>query len=167
MGRRPDKQVRVGRKERKTIIVTKTKIKTYVLSHTNKKKGEVRLNDFLMDHLKQNPKPVAIKSNNIPSVSFMNDTFRPEGYVEQAGRNLFCLECKKLVDKYSKSRWKEGLSQAIHYRLLYKVVFLVLYDFTTGAKYYAKFGAGRKNETKLAKEMRQRFNIHVIALKPV
>jgi hypothetical protein len=166
MGRQPEKQVRLGKNERKTVTATKTKLKNYVLSATNKKKGEVRLNDYLMDHLKQNPRSVPIQSSSIPSVTFMGETFRPEGFVEQSGKNLLCLECKKLVDKFAKSRWKEGLSQAIHYRLSYKVVFYVLYDFTAGAKYSQKFGAGRKNETKLAREMREKFNIYIIAIKP-
>ncbi len=166
MSRTHDKQVRLGKKERRTVTSTKTKLKNYVLSVANKKKGEVRLNDYLMDYLKQNPRPIAIKSSGIPSATFMGEIFRPEGFVKQSGRNLLCLECKKLVDKYAKSRWKEGLSQAIHYRLSYKVVFYVLYDFTAGAKYSQKFGAGRKNETKLSRQMREKFNIYIIALKP-
>ena len=39
MGRKKDKQVRLGKIERKTVSNTLAKLKGYVLSATNKKKG--------------------------------------------------------------------------------------------------------------------------------
>ena len=96
MNRTHDKQVRLGKKERKTVTSTKTKLKSYVLSAANKKKREVRLNDYLMGHLKQNPRPIAIESSGIPSATFMGETFRPEGFVKQSGRKRQggCILCR-------------------------------------------------------------------------
>jgi len=166
-GRPREKQRRLGRKERQTVVNVNRKIKEYRIFNEDKNKLETKLNDRLINHLKQNPGPLTILNKNIPAVKLVTDTFRPEFFIGQSGRKDLCaVECKRLTEHSAKARLKEGLSQALLYSTKYKVVFLVLFDFTKKGGYAASFGRGNTPETRFAAKLRRDRNLYIVALKP-
>lgn len=164
MGRPREKQVRIGAKEKKVVASLVRKIKAYRLSREMRNQRETDFNDRLMDHLRQNLLDVSNK--NIPSARFVGEQFRPEFYVKHGQRQLCCVECKRLTEKSAKSRWKEGLSQALLYSEVYKVVVLVLFDFTKHSRFFKSFGPGNTVESRFAAKLRQDHNIFIAAVKP-
>ncbi len=167
MARISQKQKRIGSCER---ILTNTlikKIKGYRVFVRMKKQRETAFNDRLMDHLRQNPKPIEVSNRNIPSTYMVNETFRPEFYLSRKDTKHLCaVECKRLTESNAKSRWKEGLSQSLLYSTIYKTVVLVFFDFTKGARYAKHFGPGNKTESRFATHLRKTMNIYIIVLTP-
>src|SRR5229473_2526466 len=129
------------------------------------KQRETSFNDRLMDHLRQNPHPLDVRNKKIPAAEFVGEQFRPEFYVRYHGRQLCCVECKRLTEKQAKGRWKEGLSQAILYSAVYKAVVLVLFDFTKDSRFFKKFGPGNSVESRFAAKLRHDYNIYISAVK--
>jgi len=167
MSRKPEKQKRIGAQEKKQIASLIRKIKRYRIFAAMKNQRETRFNDRLMDYLRQPPDPLDCSNRDIPVAEFIGEQFRPEFYLgRQPERRLCAVECKRLTNKAAKSRWKEGLSQAILYSSVYKYVVLVFLDFTTGSKYAEKFGPGNKPETRFAKKLKDSTSIHILILKP-
>ncbi len=165
MGRRPEKQVRIGKKERNVVASLVKKIKGYRVFLDMSKQRETSFNDRLMDHLRQNPNPLEISNKNIPAAQFVGEQFRPEFYVKHHGRKLCCVECKRLTQNHAKGRWKEGLSQALLYASVYKAVVLVLFDFTKNARFFNKFGPGNTVESRFAAQLRRDYNIFISVVK--
>ncbi len=166
MGRRQEKQVRIGAREKKVVTSLVRKIKAYRLSREMRNQHEPAFNDRLRDHLRQDPDPIEVSNKNIPSAEFVGERFRPEFYVKRGQQQLCCVECKRLTEKSAKGRWKEGLSQALLYSAVYKVVVLVLFDFTRNSRFSKKFGPGNTVESRFAAKLRQDHNIFIAALKP-
>jgi hypothetical protein len=167
MGRKPEKQRRIGAREKQLIGVLIRKVKGYRIFADMRDEHETSFNKRLMDHLRQKPDPLEVGNKNIPAVILSGEKFRPEFYLKRgASRNLAAVECKRLTKSSAKSRWKEGLSQAVLYSTIYKSVLFVLFDFTRGAHDAAKFRPGNTAENRFAKKLRDKWNIHIIALKP-
>lgn len=161
MGRRREKQVRIGQKEKKVVTSLVKKIKGYRVFRDMGNQRETSFNDRLMDHLRQNPNSLDVSNKNIPAAQFVGEQFRPEFYVKHHGRKLCCVECKRLTQKHAKGRWKEGLSQALLYAAFYKAVVLVLFDFTKDARFFKKFGPGNTVESRFAAQLRHDYNIFI------
>ncbi len=165
VGRQREKQVRIGQKEKKVVKSLVKKIKGYRVFLDMGKQRETSFNDRLMDHLRQNPHPLDVRNKKIPAAEFVGEQFRPEFYVRYHGRQLCCVECKRLTEKQAKGRWKEGLSQAILYSAVYKAVVLVLFDFTKDSRFFKKFGPGNSVESRFAAKLRHDYNIYISAVK--
>lgn len=165
MGRRREKQVRIGKRENKVVTSLVRKVKGYRVFRAMGNQRETSFNDRLMDHLRQNPNPLEVSNKNIPAADFVGEQFRPEFYVKQGRRPLCCVECKRLTEKHAKGRWKEGLSQALLYSAVYKAVVLVLFDFTKGARFSLKFGPGNSVESRFAARLRHDYNIFICAVR--
>jgi len=161
MGRRREKQVRIGAKEKRVVTSLVKKIREYRVFRDMGKQRETSFNDRLMDHLRQNPNPLDVSNRNIPAAEFVGEQFRPEFYVQRHGRQLCCVECKRLTEKSAKGRWKQGLSQALLYSAVYKAVVLVLFDFTKDSRYFKKFGPGNTVESRFAARLRHDYNISI------
>jgi len=166
VGRLREKQVRIGAREKKVVATFVRKIKEYRLSREMRNQRETDFNDRLMDHLRQNPNPLDVSNKNIRAAQFVGEQFRPEFYVKHGQHYLCCVECKRLTEKAAKGRWKEGLSQALLYSAVYKVVVLVLLDFTKNSRYFRKFGPGNTVESRFAAKLRVDHNIYIAAVKP-
>ncbi len=167
MGRKREKQKRIGKKEWKEVSVFLSKIKAYRIYWEDRNQRETRFNDRLADHLSQS---LEVRSRGtVPQIKFANETYRPDLYLQKGKTKKLCtVECKLLKDsKGAKSRFKEGLSQAIVYTSEYKYVVLLLLDFTKGSSYVLKFGRGNKLESKLSAMLREKLNVHIIVLKPL
>ena len=109
----------------------------------------------------------SIENEKITSAKFVGETFRPECLLRGFGTYPLCaIECKKLNDQIAKARWKEGQSQSLLYSHYYKVVMLVLFDYSSGARYAAAFGPGNRVESRFAKELREGNKVHIVVLKP-
>lgn len=165
MGRQPEKQVRIGKKERKVVATLVKKIKEYRVFREMGKQRETSFNDRLMDHLRQNPDPLDVSNKVIPSAEFVGEQFRPEFYARKGHRKFCCVECKRLTENSAKSRWKQGVSQALLYTAVYKAIVLVLFDFTKDSRYFKKFGPGNTVESRFATKLRQDYNIFITVLK--
>ncbi|MGB9153505.1 MAG: hypothetical protein WCD70_10510 [Alphaproteobacteria bacterium] len=162
-GRKPEPQKRIGKNERKKLNAVIKAIKNHKVFHDQKKEHETRFNDRLRHSLRQKNFEVINKG---ASVTFVGETFRPEFYVPNGSGELFCaIECKRLTEAYAKPRWKEGLSQAVIYSILYKAVILVLYDYTKDGKYKKKFGAGNKAESRFVSALRES-NVYIVVIRP-
>jgi hypothetical protein len=161
MGRRREKQVRIGASEKKVVASLVRKIKGYRVFRGMRNQRETSFNDRLMDHLRQNPNPLDVINKNIPVATFVGEQFRPEFYVKHHGRQLCCVECKRLTQNDAKGRWKAGLSQALLYSAVYKAVVLVLFDFTRDSRYFKKFGPGNAVESRFAAQLRRDYNIFI------
>lgn len=164
MGRRREKQVRIGQREKKLVASLVKKIKNYRVFRDMGRQRETAFNDRLMDHLRQNPNPLDVSNKKIPAAEFVGEQFRPEFYVEYHSRQLCCVECKRLTENSAKARWKEGLSQALLYSAVYKAVVLVLFDFTKDSRYFKKFGPGNTVESRFAARLRRDYNIFICAV---
>lgn len=163
MGRQKTKQVRIGRKENRLVRKLSKKIREYKLYKANKK-GETYYNSQLLNWLKQDDLlKVNLSNTSIPPANFAGETFRPEFYLKN---KLCAIECKRLTEKYAKSKWKEGLSQALLYAHTYKMVFLIFFDFTKESKYTTAFGRGNLKENSFAKKLKTENRISIISLKP-
>ncbi len=140
-------------------------IKGFRILPQQKKLGETRLNAFLINYLLQ--RNLSIENRNITPAKFVGEKFRPECLLRGSGKYPLCaIECKKLNDQFAKARWKEGLSQSLLYSHYYKVVILVLFDYSSGARYSAAFGPGNRVENRFAKELRKGSRVHIVVLKP-
>ncbi|MBI1935991.1 hypothetical protein HYS31_06130 [Candidatus Woesearchaeota archaeon] len=166
MGRTKEKQKRVGKKEDKQIRKLLKKIDNYKIFVDMKKDRETKFNARLMDHIKQGQDSLEVTNKNIPSAEFVGETFRPEFYLGKVAHKTCAVECKRLIDKNAKTKWKEGLSQALLYSEVYKAVILVFFDYTKKSNYYEHFGRGNSIESRFRKKMRDN-NIHILLLKPV
>jgi hypothetical protein len=168
MSRKPEKQKRIGFQEKRQISALVKKIRRYRIFAAMRNQRETRFNDRLMDYLRQPPNPLDVSNRKIPAAEFVGEQFRPEFYLgRNPQRRLCAVECKRLADKSAKSRWKEGLSQAILYSSVYKYVVLVFLDFTAGSKYARKFGPGNKPETRFARRLEDSSRIRILMLKCV
>lgn len=165
MARKKEKQKRVGVIEQKLINKLIRKIKNYRIFKSMEKQGEVKFNDRLLDYIRQNPNPLDVNNKKIPVAKFVGEQFRPEFYLTNQSRPICGVECKRLTDKGAKSKWKEGLSQALLYSNVYKAVILVFFDFTESRKYCRSFGRGNSSESRFSKSLREQKNIHLIVLK--
>lgn len=165
MGRQRQKQIRIGRKEKKIVTVLVKKIKEYRVFREMGTQRETAFNDRLMDHLRQNSHPLDVSNKMIPSAEFVGEQFRPEFYIRRGNRKFCCVECKRLTENSSKSRWKEGLSQALLYSAVYKAIVLVLFDFTKDSRYSKKFGPGNTVESRFATKLRDDYNIFIAVVK--
>lgn len=161
MGRRREKQIRIGRKERQAVVSLIKKIKEYRVFLDMKSQRETSFNDRLMDHLRQNPNPLEVSNKKIPTAAFVGERFRPEFYVKHGSRRLCCVECKRLTERSAKGRWKQGLSQALLYSAVYKAVVLVLFDFTKDSRFFKSFGPGNSVESRFAARLRHDYNIFI------
>jgi len=165
MGRRREKQVRIGSKEKKVVTTLVNKIKKYRVFLEMRNQRETSFNDRLMDHLRQDPHPLDVRNKNIPAAELVGEQFRPEFYVMRSRRPLCCVECKRLTENEAKSRWKAGLSQALLYSAVYKAVVLVLFDFTRGSRFFKKFGPGNSVESRFAAKLRHDYNIFICVVR--
>lgn len=163
MGRIKTKQKRVSRNEEKEIENFIDSIKAYKFKWSMRNDGEVAMNDRLVNVLLQQ---FDVANRSIPSVKIFGDKFRPEFFLRYNDKPICALECKVMKGKSAKSRWKEGLSQAIHYSHLYKSTVLLLYDFTKDSRYCKGLGPGNKAASQFAKRMQKQNNISIIAVKP-
>lgn len=165
MARRKNAQIRLGKLEQKEIERVRKALKKYKVFAENKKLGETQLNERLRDHLRQIHVDVEAKSAAIPSTKLVRETFRPDIYgLNSSEKPLWCIECKKLTEQCAKARLKEGMAQAIIYTAKFKVVFLVLYDFTKDGRYAHAFGRGNSTETTLSKTLRDSLRINLIVI---
>ena len=163
MGRKKDTRKRIGHREQGVLDRTIKHIRTFKVFWKNKKKGETRLNDYLIDHLRQAGLP--IENTSFLTATFLKETFRPDCFIAGASTyNLLAVECKKVTNKTVKSRWKEGLAQCLLYTQKYKYVVFVLYDYTTTGFVTQAFGKGRKAETTFAKLLRKSLNIEIVSI---
>ena len=164
MGRKHTPQKRITKTERRIVAQLEHRVKTFPLSRDDSRKGEVHFNYLLLSHLRQ---WLEVRNKKIPSVDFFAERFRPDLYVGSQHKRLCAVECKKLkAFKSAKARWKEGLSQALVYSAKYKVVLLVLFDFTKDLRYYTALGRGNKPESTFATKLRRQSNVQIIALRP-
>ena len=67
MGRLREKQVRIGKKERKIVSSLVKKIRGYRVFRDMGRQRETSFNDRLMDHLRQNPNPLDVSNKKIPT----------------------------------------------------------------------------------------------------
>lgn len=167
MTKRKEKQIRIGKDERKLVDLLATKIKNYRIFPDQAKQREVKFNDRLMNHVRQNPSLRKITNQNIPTASFVKEQFRPEFYLNHKSKPLCAVECKRLIERSAKARWKEGLSQATLYSLAYKAVILVLLDFTEDSRFYKAFKRKNSVENRFKKKLQMENEIHIVVLKPV
>jgi hypothetical protein len=166
MGRLTIPQKRLGRREAGQLGALIKRVREFRIFTDQRKLGETKITNHLINYLKQHL--INFENRNIDTVRFVNETFRPEGLLRGSSNKypLCAIECKKLDDDNAKSRWKEGLSQALLYGQRYKAVLYILFDYTSGAKYESAFGRGNRPESRLAKQLRNEMNLYVIALKP-
>jgi hypothetical protein len=163
MPRLPDRRMRIGAHEKREITQFIQSVKAYRFRWSMKGDGENAMNERLMNVLLQK---FDVINRSIPSTILFGETFRPEFYLRFNKKPLLAIECKVLNDRYAKGRWKEGLSQAIHYSHLYKSTVFLLYDFTNDGRYCKALGRGNKLPSKLAKRMREDSRIYIIGIKP-
>ena len=165
MARLKQPQRRVGSNEKALILALERAVLIFRLLPEWKTRKETWINDRLIAHLKA--KSDALVNRKIAAVKFAGETYRPECCVKgtSAAFHLLAIECKHLRGTYGKRLWKEGVSQAIHYRSKYKAVFLVLYDFTKAGTYSVAFGRGNKHESRFRREMREELGIRIIVLR--
>lgn len=165
MGRKQIVQKRMGRHEAGQFDALLKEIRAFKIFPHQKKLGETKLNGFLINHLLQCN--LSVENKNIIKGTFVGETFRPECLLRGSGHYPLCaIECKKLNDQFAKARWKEGLSQSLLYSHYYKAVILVLFDFSTGARYAAAFGPGNRVESRFTKELRDNSKVYIVVLKP-
>lgn len=155
---------RVGPNEQVTLNAIIKKARNFKIFKQNKNEGETYFNNLLINVIRQGSD---IENKNIHSAKFVGETFRPECYVKGAGSIPLCaFECKKLSEKAAKSRWKDGLSQAILYSHFYKAVILMFYDYTKDSRYAAAFSNKRSIEFQFAESLREAFRIYIVVIKP-
>ncbi len=165
MGRKNIPQKRFGRKEKGQLGALIKIVKDFKIFPQQKNLGETKLNTLLINHLMQ--KNINVENKNITSAKFVGETFRPECFLRGSSEYPLCaIECKKLNDEFAKASWKEGLSQALLYTDTYKAVIYLLFDFSSGSKYYDAFGRGNRTESRFAKKIRDDANVYIIVLRP-
>jgi hypothetical protein len=166
MARRKQPQRRVGENEKRTILALERAVVSFPLHPAWKKRKETWINNRLIAHLKE--KSAEVVNKQIASVKFAGETYRPECCLRGKSNafHLLAVECKHLRGVYAKRLWKEGVSQALHYRSRYKAVFLVLYDYTKAGIYSLAFGRGNKHESRFRREMREELGVRIIVLRP-
>jgi len=165
-GRRKTARKRLGHIESRRVAKLFRATKAFQLTYATPIPKEVTINAQLIASLKAVDS--GIKNKAIPATKFVSETFRPECYISGSGSyDLFAVECKRLTSNAAaKKLYKEGISQALLYLQRYKVVFLVLYDFTTGAKYHAAFGPGNRLESRFSGWTQKELGLRIIVLKP-
>jgi len=165
MGRIQTPRVRVGHREQRRIQKLLEATKNFVVTSADATTRETTLNKRLLKILKA--KDSDVTSLKTIMVRFAGESFVPDGVLKgKAAYPLLAIECKRLTEpKAAKRCWKEGLAQAALYSRRYKVVFLVLYDFTPGSIYKKAFGKGNKCESSFARQLKD-MRLHVIALAP-
>lgn len=158
-------QKKIGPTEKADVDAAIKCLSHYKVFSQDKEKNETFFNHLLYRHLLQIEPRVTNK--NIHSVSLVGETFRPEFCIKgNKSFPLFCVECKKLTDTTAKSRFKEGLSQALVYSNEYKCVLLVFYDFTKNANYSTSFSAGKSAEKKFIDSLWRQHRIKVLFVIP-
>lgn len=166
MARKRIQRFRYGAEEKKLVGKLVQATKAFKIYVAEKKKHETTFNKRLVKKLKKVVAEVEgdLKKNDIKLVS---ESFRPDLAVPGDGAHpLLAVECKKLRGNLAKRNFKEGMSQALIYRLKYKVVMLVLYDFTKAGRYWKHFKAGNRLESRMAARFREQMRFHIIVLKP-
>jgi len=165
MGRTSISQKRLGKIEAGQLGALIKCVRDFKIFNDQKKLGETALTKHLINHLKQHA--IHFENTKIDAAKFFGETYRPEGLLRGSSKRyrLCAIECKKLDDKSAKTRWKEGLSQALLYGQKYKAVLYILFDYTRGAKYESALGRGNRAENRFAKELRET-NLYIIALQP-
>ena len=158
-------QKRIGPVEKDAVDRAIKQIENYKILKNDKKKNETFFNHLLFRHVIQvDPR---VTNAGIHSVKFVSETFRPEFCIKGAKDfPLFCVECKKLTDQTAKTRFNEGLSQALLYSTEYKCVLLAFYDFTKGAAYSKSFSASKSSEKKFVEALWKQHRIKVIFVVP-
>ena len=158
-------QKKIGPVENVSLKSAIKRLAKYKVFTRDKKKKETFFNHLLFRHLAQiEPR---VTNSGIHPVTLVGETFRPE-FCIKGSKNfpLFCVECKKLTDTTAKSRFKEGLSQALVYAHEYKCVLLVFYDFTKKSGYSASFSVAKSTEKKFVDGLWKHHRIRVIFVVP-
>jgi len=175
-GRPAVQQRRLGKKERAQVNKVLAAIRAFGISAAEAASNETVLNARLIAYL-QNLVP-EVTNSGIAAAHLVGETFRPECCIKKragAAYNLLAVECKRLLNertsgtttiKRAKILFKEGLSQALIYQRIYKVVVLVLYDFTAHRIFKKAFRAGNRSETQLAGSLRRTLGVRIIVLSP-
>ena len=165
MGRKQTPRKRLGHLEQRRVDRILSAVRGFQLTKSDQGQRETTLNCRLILRLQQlDP---GIVNRGIAATTFVGETFRPECTLKGTGQyTLLAIECKRLRDSSAKRLFKEGLSQVLLYSGTTKVVLLVLYDFTTGARYAKAFGPGNRLASKMAKQLREQLQIHVVVLTP-
>ena len=158
-------QKRIGKNEKSAVAAVLKKVRSHVVFKQDRKRNETFFNHRLYRDVKA--KVPATENRKIWAARLVGETFRPEFFLTSGKASpLLCAECKKLTDQSAKSRFKEGLSQALLYANEYKTVLLVFYDYTTGAKYSAAFANKKGGEARLAAQLLLKHRIHVMFMVP-
>lgn len=158
-------QKRIGPAEMDLVNISIKLILRYRILPQDHARKETFFNHLLFRHVAQTIKQATNK--DIHSVGLISETFRPEFFVKGSKRfPLFCVECKKITDATAKSRFKEGLSQALVYSTDYKCVLLVFYDFTKDARFSRQFKGARRAERRLIDTLWEWHKIRVIFVNP-
>lgn len=158
---------RIGAVEQSLIDILVSKIRAYRLFWEMRHQGETKFNDRLMDYLRQGNDSLPVSNKAIPSILFFGEKFRPEFYLGKGNNKRLCaVECKRFIGKNVKAGFKAGLTQSLVYCTHYKFVVLVLFDFTKQGLVTTKLGPGNKIESSLARQLRKRNNIRIVALRP-
>lgn len=166
MARKKVQRFRFGAEERALVGRLVQTTKAFQIYSTERTKHETALNKRLLKKLKAVVTHIEgdRKKNDIKLVS---ESFRPDLAVPGNGAHpLLAVECKKLRGTRAKDNFKEGMSQALIYRLKYKVVFLVLYDFTKAGRYWKHFQSGNRLESRMAARFRDQMRFHIMVLRP-
>jgi hypothetical protein len=158
-------QKKLGPKEKGDVDKAINRISKYKVLKKDKKKKETFINHLLFRDLAQiEPR---VTNANIHTVELNGERFRPEFFIKGSKNHpLFCVECKKLTDQTAKSRFKEGLSQALVYSTDYKCVLLVFYDFTKGSHYSVRSQKKNSSENKLIQKLWDMHRIKVLFVVP-
>ena len=158
-------QKKIGPVEKASVDSAIKQLSSYKVFSQDKDRKETFFNHLLYRHLAQVEDRVTNKG--IHSVTLVGETFRPEFCIRGSKEYpLFCVECKKLTDVTAKSRFKEGLSQALVYSNEYKCVLLVFYDFTKNANYSASFSVAKSAEKKFVDGLWKQHRIKVVFVVP-
>jgi hypothetical protein len=164
MPRKKTPQKRLGKHEQKLFNKALATVRGHKIFWRYKAKGETWHNNTLINTLLQ--AGIDAKHANIPTVTFLGETFRCEAFVDGGAFPLLAVECKKALTRNLKAVWKEGLSQALLYSATYKRVILVFYDFTNNGVMATAFSRGNKLETAFCKQLREKNRITTVVLKP-
>jgi len=151
----------IGCKERSVIRHASTLLRQFNVMYKDKGVRETALNGRILSYL-QSTMTTIVSNVNIPSPELFGETFRPEFYI--GSKRLCGVECKRLTEHSAKTRWKEGISQALLYSTIYKHVFLVLMDFTKKRIYYNAFADLNSAESIFATKLLKSCSIEIISL---
>jgi hypothetical protein len=155
---------RIGNKEQAVLNKALKLVRSFQIFKQHKNKGETYVNNLLINHLQQK---LPVKNRDIHCAEMVGETFRPECFIQGSGEIPLCaFECKKLTDASAKSRWKEGLSQAILYSHCYKAVVLIFYDYTKSGEYSEAFASKMSIESQFVESLREAFRIYVVVIRP-